>query len=132
LATVVLVFFSMRDSKPNDDYSFQLKMEEFSTSEEKALAPYTKEDLSADEIRTIMIPEWEKARVVFRKTEGYKLSERNESLQNVFKEYVDLRLDESKLRLKAIEENTSEYNSQINEIVRKIEDLLASLKSRDK
>lgn len=131
VVTAIVIFFSVKNSG-NDNTKFELTLQEFAIAEETALKPYANENLSEDEIQNIMMPEWEKARKALAQAENYKLDASRERLRDGLAKYVDLRIKEAELRLKAAQSGSTEYNQEINSLVREIESTIAGLNQEEK
>ena len=118
------------DAEDFDTEAYDNGIERFQRNEEEALVVYDMaEDLSAvDFIRDTGIPLWEENIEITKeldKIEGL-YSEYIEQ-NKILREYSEIRIESYQLLEKAILEQTSKYNSQLEKLYAEIDETLADL-----
>lgn len=132
LVTVVLAAWILipRVNNPVGDY---IKiMDEFVKQENEALAVFrvpdnTNTDTYLEVIEKKSIPAWKKCREQIEKAKQLKLPPELSKRVNLIDEYVSHRIKETELRQKALREESDQYNEDINNEVKKIEELIKEL-----
>jgi rhomboid protease GluP len=132
LVTVVLAAWILipRVNDPVGDY---IKiMDEFVKQENEAMAVFrvpdnTNTDTYLELIEKKSMPAWKKCREQIEKAKQLKLPPELSKRVNLIDEYVSHRIKETELRQKALREETDQYNEDINNEVKKIEELIKEL-----
>ena len=107
-------------------------MEEFGEQETAALEVYRLPDTTSNEtisytLKNSSIPALERCAALLKKAESIDLPDELKPRIVLLKKYVDLRTQEANLRLKATEENSDQYNEEINSLVKQISDQIKQL-----
>jgi rhomboid protease GluP len=124
LATVALSAFYVKGSH-SDDLMYQQKVEELVKIENKALAPFSKTNISKEdllhEVATISQVQWQKAKEIMDEAANYKLGQKLSEHRKLLKEYIDLRIKHTDLIIISLQgrENVDaeleDLTKQINE-----------------
>lgn len=112
---------------------FGAKKMELAALEEKALAVYkdanTQEpEKLSGELETITLPAWNEAQAIAMELEQMAVSAAQKQTATILLQYVDLRIRLSKLQIKALKENTADYDKEITSLVEQINTLVEDLK----
>jgi rhomboid protease GluP len=129
LATVLVTVFYLNGSV-DQSAAYQAKLFAFGEIEEKALAPLQKyeqgEPNMLNDISTISVAQWQKAKKLFDETENYKLDEKMSGHRALIRKYIDLRIKHTDLLIvsmqgdKNLDGEINELGNQLNETVEKI------------
>jgi rhomboid protease GluP len=107
-------------------------MNEFSEQETAALEVYTLSDTTSNEtisykLKNASVPALEKCAMLLKKAEVIDLPDELKPRILLLKKYIDLRTQEANLRVRAIEENSDQYNEEINSLVKQISEQIKQL-----
>lgn len=119
-------FFGHKDAdRFNEKYNLIIEMQD------KAMAPLKNESLPddqlADQLTGISLPEWEKAGQAAKELMMYNVSETAKQKAAIMQQYITLRKEEVRLRLKWIKEKDEKVIGEINELNTKISKLVDEL-----
>ncbi|MES1220949.1 MAG: rhomboid family intramembrane serine protease [Bacteroidota bacterium] len=127
------VIETLKEIKHTDGEKFIEKYESFIEMQNKALAPLNDTTLTnqqlAEKLKTISLPEWQKAGQLVMEVKGYNVSDKYKKKAEVMQRYVDERKEEIDLLLKYIEENNESYLQQRNDLTLKINKTVEELDS---
>jgi rhomboid protease GluP len=115
----------------SDNAKFNKVLIDFSDIEEKALKVYRDSTLTdkqaEDMLRNVSIGEWKKAVSLFNMINEDKLTGAAKHKYVLFKEYSQLRLESTQLQLKRINENSENYDVELNKIGDRIQVIIKEL-----
>ncbi|MBL7745143.1 MAG: rhomboid family intramembrane serine protease [Chitinophagaceae bacterium] len=119
-------FFGYKDAdRFNEKYNRIIEMQD------KAMVPLKNESLPddqlADQLTSISLPEWEKADQAVKELMIYDVSETAKRKAAIMQQYITLRKEEIRLRLKWITEKDENVIGEINELNAKISKLVDEL-----
>lgn len=130
---VVVVAFSVfsYDKIPNDVGNYQNKLTEFSALEEKALSAVNlPENVSADAYLIAIksdLQNWKDALAIMESSLAFDLPESLAAQRNLLKEYCELRIKSYELFYKQHQENSTQYDDQLEELNRQIKSKIDEL-----
>ncbi len=137
IALLILVIlaasFFVYKSIPNDIGIYNEKMKELSLLESKALelesniGTMTSKAEILQELTTTDIGNWKKCIEVINTTDALDLPGTYLKRNRLIKEYLQLRLEKSKLIYKAVSENTFMYDTEMNHYDQKIEVIMKEI-----
>ena len=107
-------------------------MDEFAKKEEEALKVYALPESANQQtvitaLKNSSIPGFERCSELIRKAEAIGLPDELKPRLALLKQYVGYRSEEASLRLKSLEEDTDQYNEQINMLVKSINSVIEQL-----
>jgi rhomboid protease GluP len=145
LATILILFSVLRNektapvtvdyktgaiyNKPGD--KFEEKLLEFGLLEVKATSPESDSLLTPEQrlekFEQESVPAWEEASKVADELKSVASTEKQGTKASKLKEYVDLRKEIVKLKIKALKENSNQYDEQVYELINRSNKLVGSL-----
>ena len=115
----------------NDIMTYEKRMEQFASLEEKALSIYNNQQVSNDEllieIRDNGIPNWEKSISLLKGTDSLDIPQHLQDRNHKLIEYCELRIKSYEAIYKSISEDSEEYQNQIEELNTQIEEVINQL-----
>lgn len=131
IITSLLVYLYLRGGK-DDTLKFQEAVMRLNQIEVKAMTQMQrlqdKTDREASKfLRDTALPEWKHFRKEIIKTDAYKLDNEFKQKRNLLTRYADLRVKQTELIYKSIEQNTDKYNPTIEEVSDKIDKIIDQL-----
>ena len=110
---------------------FEQKMLEFGMLEIKATAPETDSTISdvmrLERIKKESVPAWKEAKQFVEEMDVTSFTEKEIAKLAKLKEYVNMRIALTDLKIKAIEENTDKYDNEMIDLVDKINKQVESI-----
>ena len=110
---------------------FEQKMMEFGLLEIKATAPESDSTITdavrLERTKNESIPAWKEAKKFLEEMDVTSFTEKEIAKLAKLKEYVNMRMSLTDLRIKAVKENTDKYDNEIIDLVDKINKQVASI-----
>jgi rhomboid protease GluP len=119
----------------DDSVRFSQLFTEYSKQEELALTPLRNTDnMTAAEFKNQLeknsLPAWNKNYELIQQMERLRLPENLKEFLNNLKNYTGLRKEETELLIKAQDESEGSYNSELENVSQKIEELLKKMEGK--
>ncbi|MGI8638166.1 MAG: rhomboid family intramembrane serine protease [Segetibacter sp.] len=133
LLTTLIVYFYLRVNGRNDSLRFEREVMKLNQIEVKAMAQmqHLQSAQSNNEavsvIRDSALPQWKHFQEQIMKTGAYSLSKEYKRKRKLLNEYAGLRVRQTELMYKSINENTDKYNGEIDEVSDRIEKIIDQL-----
>ena len=119
MAATIIITASYLLTAKDDSVRFEQQYGSFIDMQNKALAPLKAsldDSTLKQQLQAISLPEWEKAQQVIQATSVYKLNDAFTKKRQLATQYAQMRIDQTNLLLKALEEkNVEKYQPQIDE-----------------
>lgn len=131
LITSLLVFFYVRRGK-DDSLQFEKAVMRLNQIEVKAMTQMQRlQEKSNNEaskfLRDTALPEWRHFQKEIMKTDTYSLDEEFKQKRTLLGRYADLRVKQTELIYKSIDQGTNKYDAKINEVSDKIDKIIDEL-----
>lgn len=133
LLTTLIVYFYLRVNGRNDSLRFEREVMKLNQIEVKAMAQMQhlqsaqSNNDAVHVIRDSALPQWKHFQQEIMKTGGYSLSNEYKRKRKLLNEYAGLRVRQTELMYKSINENTDKYNGEIDEVSDRIEKIIDQL-----
>ncbi|MDB5190468.1 MAG: hypothetical protein JWQ96_31 [Segetibacter sp.] len=135
VAIAVPAVFVLLTRWKDENIRFEKALKEINPVEQRAVGQlqrlkyFDEPKKAAAMLKDSTMNDWKMIESRLNKVEPFDLNEENLRRKELMQEYVKLRLDETQVLYQALTENTNRYDKQLEEIITKIEDILASLNS---
>ncbi len=131
LITGLLIFLYLRRGKDNS-LQFEKAVMKLNQIEVKAMTQMQRlQDKTNSEaskfLRDTALPEWKHFQKEIMKTNSYKLDDEFKVKRKLLSKYADLRVIQTELIYKSIDQGTDKYNAKIDEVSDKIDKLIDQL-----
>ncbi|HSU50639.1 MAG TPA: rhomboid family intramembrane serine protease [Segetibacter sp.] len=133
LLTTLIVYFYLRVNGRNDSLRFEREVMKLNQIEVKAMAQMQhlqsaqSNNDAVHVIRDSALPQWKHFQQEIMKTGGYSLSDEYKRKRKLLNEYAGLRVRQTELMYKSINENTDKYNGEIDDVSDRIEKIIDQL-----
>ena len=133
LLTTLIVYFYLRVNGRNDSLRFEREVMKLNQIEVKAMAQMQhlqsaqSNNDAVHVIRDSALPQWKHFQQEIMKTGGYSLSAEYKRKRKLLNEYAGLRVRQTELMYKSINENTDKYNGEIDDVSDRIEKIIDQL-----
>ncbi len=130
LCTIVVSFMYLRNTK-NDAVLFITKYDSMIVLQNKAMIPL-KDTLLTDpqllqQLQNISLPYWQKAGQLAEETKQYDLPTDLKRKRDLMNYYIQLRLEQTNILIKALKEQTNNYEIQVNEIGERLDSVVTEM-----
>jgi len=120
----------------NDAPKYDAQLARFSEAERKALAPFgdASKDLTmfAEQLRNVSLPEWDTAAEAVQRMKTYKVSDKAIHQAELFEKYVELRKEETRLRIQILTTNDTTGNTALMNVSDQLKGIINDLKDLNK
>jgi rhomboid protease GluP len=133
LITAFLVFFYMKRNGRDDSFQFEKAVMKLNQIEVNAMTQMqqlqsAKSDKEAAQfLKEKALPEWKHFQKEIIKTDSYTLDDEFKKKRKLLSQYAELRVRQTELIYKSIDEETDKYNPEIDEVSDKIDKIIDQL-----
>ncbi|MEJ7683333.1 MAG: hypothetical protein WKG06_36840 [Segetibacter sp.] len=132
LITSLLVFFYVRKNGKDDTLRFEKEVMKLNQIELKAMTQMQQLQSKTNEeaamvLRDSALPQWRHFQKEIMKTDAYRLDDEFKQKRKLLSKYAELRIRQTELIYKSINEETDKYNGEINEVSDKIDKIIDQL-----
>lgn len=133
LITTLIVYFYVRMHGRNDSLRFEKEVMKLNQIEVRAMAimQHLQSAQSNNDavhvLRDSALPQWKHFQEEITKTEAYSLSNEYKRKRKLLNEYAGLRVRQTELIYKSINEDTDKYNGEIDKVSDRIEQIIDQL-----
>jgi rhomboid protease GluP len=133
LLTTLIVYFYLRVHGRNDSLRFEKEVMKLNQIEVKAMTQMQhlqsarSNNDAVSVIRDSALPQWRHFQEEIMKTGAYSLSDEYKRKRKLLNEYAGLRVRQTELMYKSINEGTDKYNTEIDEVSDRIEKIIDQL-----
>jgi rhomboid protease GluP len=133
LITSLIVYFYLRSHGRNDTLRFEKEVMKLNQIEVKAMTQMQhlqsaqNNNEAVHVLRDSALPQWKHFQQEIMKTDGYSLSSEYKRKRKLLNQYAGLRVRQTELIYKSINEDTDKYNGEIDEVSDKIEKIIDQL-----
>jgi len=133
LITGLLIFFYLRKYGRDDSLRFEKAVMKLNQIELKAMTQMQRlqsAESNKDAARVLSdsaMPEWRHFQQELVKTDKYTLDEQFKRKRKLLNEYAGLRIRQTELIYKSVQEETQQYDAEINEVSEKIDKIIDQL-----
>lgn len=133
LLTTLVVYFYLRAHSRNDSLRFEREVMKLNQIEVKAmtimqqLQSAQNNNEAVHVLRDSALPQWKHFQQEIMKTGGYSLSKEYKRKRKLLNEYAGLRVHQTELIYKSINEGTDKYNHEIDDVSDRIEKIIDQL-----
>jgi len=132
LITALLVFLYMRQYGKDDTLRFEKEVMQLNQIELKAMTQMQQLQSKTNEeaarvLRYSALPQWKHFQKEITKTDAFRLDDQFQQKRKLLREYADLRVRQTQLIYKSINEETDKYNAEIDEVSNKIDTIITKL-----
>jgi rhomboid protease GluP len=133
LLTTLIVYFYLRVHGRNDSLRFEREVMKLNQIEVKAMVQMQhlqsaqSNNDAVSVIRDSALPQWKHFQEEITKTGAYSLSSEYKRKRKLLNEYAGLRVRQTELMYKSIEEGTDKYNGEIDKVSDRIEKIIDQL-----
>ena len=133
LLTTLIVYFYLRVHGRNDSLRFEREVMKLNQIEVKAMAQMQhlqsaqSNNDAVHVLRDSALPQWRHFQDEIMKTDSYNLSREYRRKRKLLNEYAGLRVHQTELIYKSINEGTDKYNGEIDEVSDRIEKIIDQL-----
>jgi len=134
LLTGLLVFFYLRKNGKDDTLRFEKEVMQLNQIELKAMTQMQQLQSKTNEeaaivLRDSALPQWRHFQKEIIKTDAYRLDDQFKQKRKLLSKYAALRVRQTELIYKSIDEGTDKYNAEINEVSDTIDKIIDQLGS---
>jgi rhomboid protease GluP len=132
LITGLLVFFYLLKNGKDDTLRFEKEVMKLNQIELKAMTQMQQLQTKTNEeaakvLRDSALPQWRHFQKEITKTDAYRLGDEFKQKRKLLSEYAQLRVRQTELIYKSINEGTDRYNAEIDEVSEKIDKIIDQL-----
>lgn len=132
LLTGLLVFFYLKKYGKDDSLRFEKEVMKLNQIELKAMTQMqqllSKSNTEAAQVlRDSALPQWKHFQKEIMKTDAYRLDDEFKNKRQLLSKYAELRVRQTELIYKSINEETDKYNGEIDEVSDKIDKIIDQL-----
>ena len=137
LLTTLIVYFYLRMNGRNDSLRFEREVMKLNQIEVMAMAQMQHLQSASDNndaarvLRDSALPQWKHFQQEISKTSAYSLNSEYKRKRKLLNEYAGLRVHQTELIYKSINENSDKYKGEIDEVSDKIEKIIDQLGEGD-
>ena len=134
LLTALLVFFYIRKNAKDDSLQFEKEVMKLNQIELRAMTQMqqlqSKTNTEAAQVlKDSALPQWRHFQEEIMKTDVYRLDDQFKHKRELLSKYAELRVRQTELIYKSINEETEKYSSEINEVSDNIDKIIDQLGS---
>lgn len=134
LITGLLVFFYLREYGKDDTLRFEKEIMKLNQIELKAMTQMQQLQSKTNEeaaivLRDSALPQWKHFQTEIMKTDVYRLDNEFNQKRKLLSKYAELRIRQTELIYKSINEETDKYNGEIDDVSDKIDKIIDQLGS---
>lgn len=132
LMTGLLVFFYERQYGKDDTLRFEKEVMQLNQIELKAMTQMQQLQSKTNEeaarvLRDSALPQWKHFQKEITKTDAFRLDDQFQQKRKLLRQYAQLRVRQTELIYKSINEETDKYNAEIDEVSNKIDTIINQL-----
>jgi rhomboid protease GluP len=133
LLTTLIVYFYLRINGRNDSLRFEKEVMKLNQIEVKAMAQMQhlqsaqNNNEAVHVLRDSALPQWKHFQQEIMKTGAYSLTSEYKRKRKLLNEYAGLRVHQTELIYKSINEGTDKYNGEIDQVSDRIEKIIDQL-----
>lgn len=132
LITALLVFLYLRKYGKDDTLRFEKEIMKLNQIELKAMTQMQQLQSKTNEeaamvLRDSALPQWKHFQKEIMKTDAYRLDDQFRQKRKLLSKYAQLRVRQTELIYKSIQEETEKYNAEIDEVSDKIDTIISKL-----
>lgn len=129
LLTSLLVFFYLRKNGRDDTLRFEKEVMKLNQIELKAMTQMQQLQSKTNEeaalvLRDSALPQWRHFQQEIYKTDVYRLDDEFKQKRKLLSKYASLRVHQTELIYKSINEGTDKYNAEIDEVSNEIDKII--------
>lgn len=132
LLTGLLVFFYMLKNGKDDTLRFEKEVMKLNQIELKAMTQMQQLQSKTNEEAAVVLkdsalPQWKHFQKEITKTDSYRLGDEFKHKRELLSKYAQLRVRQTELIFKSLNEGTDKYNSEIDEVSEEIDKIIDQL-----
>ncbi|WP_018613041.1 rhomboid family intramembrane serine protease [Segetibacter koreensis] len=132
LITAMLVFFYLKQNGKDDTLRFEKEIMQLNQIELKAMTQMQQLQSKTNEeaakvLRDSALPQWKHFQKEIMKTDAFRLDDEFKQKRKLLSRYAQLRVRQTELIYKSINEETDKYNAEIDEVSNKIDTIINKL-----
>lgn len=132
LITGLMVFFYMRKNGKDDTLRFEKEVMRLNQIELKAMTQMKQLQSKTNKEATVVLrdsalPQWRRFQKEIMKTDAYRLDNEFKNKRKLLSKYAALRVHQTELIYKSIDERTDKYNAEIEDVSDKIDKIIDQL-----
>ena len=132
LITALTVFIYVKKNSKDDTLRFEKEVMKLNQIELKAMTQMQQLQSKTNEeaamvLRDSALPQWKHFQEEITKTDAYRLDDQFKQKRKLLAKYAALRVHQTELIYKSINEGTDKYNAEIDEVSDKIEKIIDQL-----
>lgn len=132
LITGFFVFFYMRQYGKDDTLRFEKEVMKLNQIELKAMTQMQQLQSKTNEeavlvLRDSALPQWKHFQKEIMKTDAYRLDDEFKQKRKLLSQYAQLRVQQTELIYRSIDEGTDKYNAEIDEVSDEIDKIIDKL-----